>query len=345
MERKKIQHIIKLSQNENPYGPSPLAMMAVREHSEQMSTYPEPHSQTLKEEIARSLGLDVGQIFVSAGLVESLDILIRNFIEEGENLIIPEVSFVAYKLLANVFGKEVRLAAMSDYSVNIDNILSLVDEKTRVILIANPNNPTGTMITHQDLLKILNNVSPKILVVMDEAYCEYCHHPDYPQSLSLLEKYPNLVIMRTFSKIYGLAGLRVGYTIGQPDLMYRFDYFQAPFTVNQLGAIAATAAVQDQEFVNMSTSSNLLCRQKLHQKLLEFGFTAIPSESNFIFIVFPDQEERDRVFDQLNRRQVMVRKTDLFGEPNGFRITIGTESMNEAVIQCLSEISLTKNHE
>jgi len=343
MEIKKIQHIIKLSQNENPYGPSPLAMKAVMDSCADMSCYPEPHSRSLKLMIAEKLDRKIENVFVSAGLVESLDILIRNFIGDHENLVIPELSFVAYKLLADVFRKEVRLSKMDDFHVDVDDLLSLCDKKTKVIIIANPNNPTGTVISEADLLKILKTVSSNTLVVMDEAYIEYNNSDDFPDSLSIQLQYPNLIIMRTFSKIYGLAGLRVGYTIATKELVEQLDFYQAPFTVNQMASIAARHALNDDKFVEKSASSNRICRKKLFNKFTELGYNVVPSQSNFLFVHFDSVRERDTVYDLLENRNVLIRKMDGFGEKKAFRITIGTPEMNQSVMQCLTEITEIKN--
>tara|TARA_B100000959_G_C14746641_1_gene527379 strand:+ start:155 stop:772 length:618 start_codon:yes stop_codon:yes gene_type:complete len=205
MNLNQIQNNIKLSQNENPFGPSPKVIEAISKSCKEVSFYPEHHSISLKNKLAEKLHLSSDNIFVSSGLVESIDIFIRNFIAKDENLIIPEVTFVAYKILADIFKKKVRLSKMKDFHVDVDDILSRYDERTKAIIIANPNNPTGTVISEKELLKILNNVRSSTLVVIDEAYIEYVNHPDYPDTLKFHQKYSNLVVMRTFSKIYGLA--------------------------------------------------------------------------------------------------------------------------------------------
>lgn len=336
MDITKAQHIIKLSQNENPFGPSPLAIKAILKSYDKMSHYPEPHSHSLKAKIARKFDRDIDDIFVSAGTVESLDILIRNFISTGENMVIPEISFVAYRLLAKVFNKDVRFARMKNFHVDVDQLLSLCDKKTKVIIIDNPNNPTGTVISESELIKILKYVPESTLVVMDEAYVEYCSYDNYPDSLKLQKNYPNLIVMRTFSKIFGLAGLRVGYTITTQELTKRFEYYQAPFTVNQIASIAAYEALDDDEFVQMSTSSNQECRERLLKKFAESGYNVVPSESNFLFVYFDSQADRDHLFDQFEKKNVLVRKTDLFGENKAFRITIGTPEITDLVVQYIA---------
>jgi histidinol-phosphate aminotransferase len=341
MDVNAIQNIIRLSQNENPFGPSPMAMEAVLKDRDKMSCYPEPHSRTLNRKLAAKFNLESDNIFVCAGLTEALDILIRNFIAKDENLVIPELTFVAYKMLAKVFNKEARLSKMNNFHIDVDDMLRLCDKKTKVLIIANPNNPTGTVISEEELVRILDNVPESTLVVVDEAYIEYVNSSDYPDCLMLQEKYHNLIIMRTFSKIYGLAGLRIGYTIATKELIKQFDYFQAPFTVNKLAAIAASHALDDEDYVNMSASSNLVCRENLIKEVEKMGFKVVPSESNFLFIHFDSKDQRDLVFDQIEAKNVMARKMDMFGEERAFRMTVGTPEMNKTVISHLKEVKIT----
>jgi histidinol-phosphate aminotransferase len=340
MDLNKTQNNIKLSQNENPFGPSPKAIEAVLKNFDKVSLYPEPHSISLKNKLAEKLHLSSENIFVSSGLVESIDILIRNLIAKDENLIIPELTFVAYKILADVFKKEVRLSKMKNFHVDVDDILSRYDEKTKAIIIANPNNPTGTVISENELLKILDNVQQSTYVVIDEAYIEYANHPDYPDTLKLQKKYSNLVVMRTFSKIYGLAGLRVGYTIANKELIEKLDFLQAPFTVNRMASIAALNAIDDDYYIKMCATANLSSREKLFNEIISIGWNVVPSEGNFLFVYFENEKERDFFFDLLEEKKVLARKTDLFGENSAFRITIGTPEMNEIVIQHLREIKV-----
>ncbi len=253
----KIAEKIKLSQNENPHGPSPMAFKAVLDQCNTVNRYPEVHSETFKSELANYHNLSDDNIFVCAGLVEALDIMIRNFILKGENLIIPKLTFVAYRLLAEVFNVETQFSLMKDYRIDVDSIMEKYNDQTKVIIIANPNNPTGNIITQVELIKLMDNVSPSTYVAIDEAYWEYVSDDDYPNTLKLQEKYPNLIVMRTFSKIYGLAGLRVGYVIASKEIIKKFDYYQPPFTVNRMATIAASAALKDVGFVKNSFETKL----------------------------------------------------------------------------------------
>ncbi len=335
MDQNTVEEIIKLSQNENPFGPSPMALKAIMKRDNTMNRYPEPHSKTLIAKFAKHLGLAPDNIFVSAGSIEALDILIRNFIAEDENLIIPKITFVAYKLLAKVFGVETRFSRMKNYRIDIDSIIENYNEKTRLIILANPNNPTGTIVTEGEMVKLLETVSPNTLVVADEAYCDYVDDAEYPDTMKLQKKYPNLIVLRTFSKIYGLAGLRVGFAIASKEIIEKFNYYQAPFTVNYLATVAASAAIKDVQFVKDSFDVNLKCKNLLIDELTELGYKVVPSQSNFIYIYFNTQHERDSAFDHLGNKNVLIRKTDPFGDDKAFRITIPKPENCQKVIDCL----------
>jgi histidinol-phosphate aminotransferase len=335
MNKKASEGIIKLSQNENPVGPSPLALKAIKEHGFLINRYPEPHSSTLKVELANELALSPDNIFVSAGSIELLDIFIRNFIGENENIIIPKLTFVAYKIIAEVFGVTIIFSGMKDYRIDIDSILENYNNQTKMIIIANPNNPTGTIISEKEMIKLLENVSPQTFVVIDEAYCEYVSDSDYPNTFELQKQYPNLITLRTFSKIYGLAGLRVGYAIAAQDIIERLDHYQPPFTVNQMAAVAASASLKDKKFLKDSIETNKKTRTRLEKELTGLGYNVIPSEGNFIFIHFDRIEERDLIFEQLKDQNVLTRKMDFFGDSKALRITVPKPDNCQYVIDCL----------
>lgn len=335
--KKKEVDIIKLSQNENPLGASPLALKAIREHTVNINRYPEPHSGTLKAELAEHLKLSPDNIFVCAGSIEALDILIRTFIREKENLIIPELTFVACKIIAEVFGVETKFSQMRDYSIDIGSIIENYDEHTKMIIIASPNNPTGTIVTEKEMIKLLENVSPHTFVIADEAYFEFVSDLNYPDTIGLQKKYPNLIVLRTFSKIYGLAGLRVGYAIASKEIVKQFEYYQPPFSVNQMATVAASASIKDKQFLKDSISANMKTRSVLEKELRNLGYNIVSSQGNFIFIHFDKQEERDLIFDMLKSKSVFARKMDYFGDSKAFRLTIPKPENCKYVIDCFND--------
>jgi histidinol-phosphate aminotransferase len=341
MNNQVLENIIKLSQNENALGPSPKALEAVLNDAHTMHRYPEPHSHSLEKKLAERLNLVPENVFVSAGLVEALDIIIRNFVGKGNNLILGDITFVAYRLLAEVFKVETRFSKMRDYRTDVNDIMSRYDENTKLIIIANPNNPTGTTISESELVRLLEHVSSETLVVVDEAYQEYVSQRDFPDSLSLQKHYQNLVIMRTFSKIYGLAGLRVGYTIANSPLVKKMGYYQAPFTVNRLAAIAAFHAIDDVDFVAQSAEMNKEQRQLLYDELKNNGYNTLPSQGNFQYVYFDTNEERNHFYSALCSRNVFGREMDLFGDNKAIRLSIGTPEDNLKLIESLEQIKFT----
>lgn len=329
---------INLSQNENPLGPSPKSVQAILNNYVLMSQYPDAHSFSVKNELAQKLNTNIDNIFVSAGLIEALDILIRNFVAKDENIIVGQYSFAAYRQLAHVFNIETRFSEMKEYRMDIESILNQYDKKSRIIIIDNPNNPTGSIITQKELIFLLNSISKDTFVIIDEAYYEFVLNKEYPNSLKIQMDYPNLIVMRSFSKIYGLAGLRVGYTIASKEIIAKMEHFQAPFTVNHLASIACIAALSDDEFVKKSRLYNNEGRFFLHNAFTSLGYKIVQSESNFLFIYFNTKEERDSIFNSFEKQNIMVRKTDYFGAENAFRITVGTPELNAEIIECINNL-------
>ncbi|MDO8366670.1 MAG: histidinol-phosphate transaminase [Saprospiraceae bacterium] len=328
--------MIRLSQNENPLGPSPKAMEAVLKQVSALNHYPEPHAYSLKKKLAERLNLEPENVLVSAGEVESLDIMIRNFVGEGNNMIVGEISFIGYRLLAKVFKVEARFSKLKDYKMDVDEILRCCDEHTKLIIIDNPNNPTGAIVSEQELIRLLEQISSGTLVVVDEAYMEYVTQVNFPDSPRLLQRYPNLVVMRTFSKIYGLAALRVGYTIANPAVVEKMEHYQAPFTVNGLGLVAAMHAMDDVEFVAQSKAANEKERRRLYNELKMLGNNVVPSQSNYQFVYFDTVDQRDHFYTELFGSGIMAQKTDSFGAENALRVSIGRAEDNSAVIDCFS---------
>jgi len=256
-------------------------------------------------------------------------------VEDGENMVIGEVAFVAYRLLSEVYHVETRFSLLKDYRMDVDDMLRLCDDHTKLIIIANPNNPTGSTINEKELIRLLEGVPSKTYVVLDEAYCEYVKQDDFPDTLKLLKRYPNLIVMRTFSKIYGLAGLRVGYSIASKEIIELMQHYQAPFTVNHFASAAAMTALDDQSYIEKCSKLNNESRLQLANELTNIGIHVTPSQSNFLFLTFPSREERDRVFSFLGESRILARKTDLFGADHSFRITIGEVYDNTRIISTL----------
>ena len=339
MDLNQIQYNIKLSQNENPFGPSPKAIEAVLNNCNKVSVYPEPHSTSLITRLAEKLNLSNEKIFVSSGLIESIDILIRNFIAKDENLIIPELTFVAYKILADIFKKEVRLSKMKDFGVDVEDILSRYDDKTKAIIVANPNNPTGTVISENELIKILDYVQLSTLVVIDEAYLEYANHPDFPDTLKLQKKYPNLIVMRTFSKIYGLASLRIGWGYAPKKIIDAMNIIKPPFNVNMAAQLAAVAALNDKNFINKSVKHNFIWANKIKNLLNKLNINTNEVGTNFLLLNFNNcKYSANYIQKKLENNGIILRSMQAYKIKNALRLTIGSSSANNKLIRIFKKI-------
>lgn len=338
-----ISEIIKLSQNENPLGPSPKAIEVIREQCTLAHLYPEPHADSVRGTIAANFGRKNNEVLVTAGLIEALDILIRNFVKGDEEIIVSDCSFVAYRMLSNVFGRQMRFAKSANAALNLQGFIEQLSDRSRLILIDNPNNPSGTYLTSDEVEKLLKVAPKEALVVLDEAYHEFVTAPDYPNSLELLKEYPNLLVLRSFSKIHGLAGLRVGYCLADEGIIERMLHFQAPFTVNRLAASAAKAALSDLDFVEKSSRLNSQESAKVYSALKDLKFSVLPTQANFVLIQFDDSAKRDTCFNFLEENQIHTRKADFFGAERGLRISIGLPEENDAVLDCLKAFLKVEN--
>jgi histidinol-phosphate aminotransferase len=332
-----VEKPIRMANNENPYGASPLVKKTLQENTDLISLYPPLHQPELKQKIAETYSLKPDNIGIAAGSVSFIDILLKNFLLPEENTVIPRISFVAYKLLAKNYLVQTKMAEMKNYGIDLNSIFELLDEKTRLVFLANPNNPTGAVINHDDLYSFLKKISPEIYVVIDEAYVEYVKTNEFPRSLEFFLEFENVIILRSFSKAHGLAGLRIGYAISNPGNIRKLESFKLPFSVTALSSVAAMSALEDKEFLRYSVENNHEEREFVFDKLTEMGFNVIPSEGNFLFIHFDDPDQRDRIYDKLMANGISTKKTDHFGDQNSLRVTMGIHKENERFILCLAD--------
>ncbi|MDP8229249.1 MAG: histidinol-phosphate transaminase [Candidatus Electryoneaceae bacterium] len=327
--------IIKLSQNENAFGASPLALEAIEKNYLDVFRYPDVLHNELKQKLAEKFNVTPEHIVISAGSIALMDMSIKSFVGFDQNIVTADITFEGYKLMAKINGRECRLATLEDSAISLGNILSLCDDKTKLIFIANPNNPTGTMITHREMVEFMQKTSLDVYVVCDEAYAEYITDPEYPDTLELMKTYPNLIIFRTFSKIYGLAGIRIGYAIGHPNTIKSLRESWTPFSINNLALNAALAALDDQEHVDKCASINAEERIYLYDELRRMGFAAIEPTGNFIYLELGDVELKGRLYDHLVSNNIFVRPLDRFGIATALRITVGKPHENRRLIDCL----------
>ncbi len=333
-----VSDVAKLASNENALGPSPLALRAAQDACRSVHLYPDGSAWALKAALSGHFGIPPGEILVSNGSNELIELLVRTFVLEGEEVLTSAQSFVAYKLAAHAHGRTLVEAPLKDrFHYDLDAIHARLSPRTKVIFLANPDNPTGTWFLEHELVHFLGAVPRDTLVVLDEAYIEFVDVPGFQDSLELRKRFPNLVVLRTFSKIYGLAGLRLGYAFARPELVAYLDRVRAPFNVNLVAQAAGAAALDDEEHVVLSRELVHAERPFLEKGLRELGATVVPSQANFLLADFPGQPGM-KLFDALLREAVVVRPVVGYGFPTAQRITVGTRRENEKVLAALRKV-------
>lgn len=334
--KNKSKNIIRLNANENFYGCSPAVQKAIKKDLKNIYLYPSIPVR-LEEKLAEKFKVEQKNIVVGAGSVRLIDGIIQTFVKPDEEITIFERSFIAYEQLAAAHRRKYVIAKQTDFICDVENIFPLITPKTKIIFIANPNNPTGTIITHAQLEHLLKNIPDSILVVIDEAYCEYVTDKSFPDSLSLQEKYLNLMILRTFSKIYGLAGLRIGYGIMKEEMANKLKQSRIPFFFNALSENAALAALRDEKFIALCAKKNATEREFLYKRLKQAGLNVVSSQGNFLFIHFHSEEEKETLFKKILANQLLVCNLKVFGLEKSLRIGIGDRKTNERLCLCAAD--------
>ena len=342
---KAISGGIKLSSNENPLGSSPRALAAIREAigtgTADLNRYPDPAIHRLKEKLARFWNTDSEMLIVGNGSDETLVMIAGAFMEPGLNAVTARHTFSQYTFATTIFGGRMRYADMPEGAFDLPAIRDLIDQDTRLVFLCNPNNPTATAFTHDALVTFLREVPDHVVVVIDEAYGEFADSPDYPRTIELIARHPNLIRLRTFSKIYGLAGLRIGYGTAQKELIGLISKLRQPFNVGTVAQEAAAAALDDREFVESSILNNVAGRDRICAALDHLGIDYYPSSANFVCTHFPAQTHiglrADKVVQQLADRHIAVRPLGSFGLPDYVRISVGTPEEVTAVCEALAE--------
>lgn len=330
-----LDNVIKMASNENPLGSSPHAIDAINKYLHNIHLYPLGDIRYLRRALSKKLKVDGDEIIFGNGSDDLIEILLLTFLKNGEHTLSVQPSFSEYLLMTMVAGSFCKLVPMEkDFAYNFDKIFNAIDKYTKIIFLSNPNNPTGTYFNNKDFIEFMNNLSPEIIVVLDEAYAEYAEAEDFPVSFQLRKDYKNLVIMRTFSKAYGLAGLRVGYAVAEKDMITLMNRVRQPFNVNSLAQVAAIAALEDEGHLEKTFNLNLEGKHYLYEALDKLNIKYIKSETNFIFINVLDGL---KVSEKLLKEGVIVR---YMGEQlhKYIRVTIGLSKENEIFIDKLKHI-------
>lgn len=332
-----LTDIIKLASNENPLGPA-VDYSSVSSHIE---LYPDYNTHPFIGELSTHLNVSTTQLILGNGSDELLQLAALAIITPGDEILSSSCTFSEYKFVAQITGATYVEAEMHDYTYSVDHLIAAISPKTKIIFIANPNNPTGTILTTTEIKQLLEKASPNTLVVLDEAYAEYVTHNDYPNSLELIHTYPNLFVTRTFSKIYGLAALRIGYGIAQPHIIEHLQKVRQPFNVNSLALACASQALKNHAFVQQSIQTNTDGKAFLQNELKTMDCIIPPSEGNFLYIAF-NHMNGAQLCQELLKRGIIIRSMNSFGQPNAIRVTIGTQAQNQQFIkelhQCLKQL-------
>ena len=335
-----LKQVVKLASNECPYGPSARVLKAIEKEAKKINRYPDGGCFYLRQELAKRLKVSEQQLIFGNGSDEIIVLAIRAFVREGDEIVVTRPSFLIYEIAGTIAGAKIKAVPAKDFRYDIDGMLKAVTKKTKIIFIANPDNPLGTYVPGKELEKLLKKVRSDVLVFVDEAYFEYVTAKDYPKTIQLLKRYKNLIITRTFSKIYGLAGLRVGYGItseGTADILNRI---REPFNVDSLAQVAARTCLQDQKYYRQVAKKTAQQKKYLYAQLSALGFSYVKSETNFILIDV--QRNSTEVFKKLLKQGVIVRDMKAWGLNSFIRVTVGTEKENQKFIKTLKRVLFIK---
>jgi histidinol-phosphate aminotransferase len=337
VERELGRTAIKLASNENPLGPSPKAQDAVRNYLSQMHYYPDGGGFYLRRKLAEIHSLGTDEIILGAGSTELMELAAKTFLEAGDEAITSESAFYMYRLAIEDMGTGLVMTPMRDKTFDLAAMAHAVTQRTKVIYLGNPNNPTGTMFNAADLDRFLDAIPPRILVVLDEAYYHYVQRPDYSHSVDYVRAGRNILVLRTFSKVHGLAGIRLGYGMGHRELIECLNRIRSPFNASSLAQVAGLAALDDHEHVARSVEMNGQEMKFLTQELTLMGVRYTPSVGNFLLVDTGRDCEED--FIRLLHEGVIVRPMKLYGFPTSLRVTVGIHEENQQFVEALQRVA------
>jgi histidinol-phosphate aminotransferase len=324
--------IIKVASNENPFGPSPLAIAALQKAVPGVNLYPDGNAFYLKQKLAAKLGIETGNLVLGNGSNEIIEFVGHALLGPGMDIVVSQYCFAIYPIVAKMFGADVITVPAKNYGHDLSAMLKAVTTKTRAIFVANPNNPTGTLASREELIDFVNRVPDDVLLVMDEAYIEFLEDPVDLIPLIRLGARKNLILMRTFSKIYGLAGLRIGYGIASAELISALEKIRQPFNANLLAQTAALAALDDDQHVRKTRDNNFLGLNFFAVAFRKLNLEYVPSHANFILVRVG---EGQKVFEAMQKLGVITRPMGGYQLPEWIRISIGTVQENERALEAL----------
>jgi len=331
-----IQGSIKLASNENPLGPSPRAIDAIRKNLKTLHRYPDGSGYYLKSRLSEKFSLPLDRILLGNGSNELIELIIRTFLEPGDEAVQAFPTFLVYEKIVKGAGGKMISVPLADFSVDLKAVRDAVGPRTKILFVNNPNNPTGTILKTPEMIDFFKNIPEEVIVVMDEAYMEFVTDPDFANGIQFLDSHPGIIVIRTFSKLYGLAGLRIGYGFASERITDYINRVRQPFNANSLAQAAAIAALDDRDFVDRTLKTVREGLEYLHEHLGRMGLDALPTQTNFFLIKVPFGGRE--MYERLLREGVIVRAMDSYRLPEYIRINVGLPEENERFIKTLEKI-------
>jgi histidinol-phosphate aminotransferase len=325
-----------LASNENPLGPSSLAIDAIKRSLEDGNLYPDNRCLQLRERIAQHLRIPARNLGVGNGTTELIFLIGVAFLNPGETLIMSEFSFIMAKIVAQIMGCKLIEVPLKGYRHDLDATLEMISKDTKLVYLDNPMNPIGTMVAQQEVSRFMGKIHDDIVVVFDEAYFEYANKENFPDTFRFVQERKNVIVLRTFSKMYGLAGLRVGYCVAPEDFIDAFNRARPPFSVNRFAQIAAVEALKDKAHIQKTKEITVSGKKFLYENFEKMSVFYIPSETNFVTIDI--KTDAKKVADELRERNVIVRPLTMYGIPSFLRVTVGTSEQNKRFIEIFNQI-------
>ena len=336
----RIENVVKLSANESALGVSSKIKKVLTNKNLILSKYPDSKAKILRKEISKKFNCDFKKIICGAGSDEIIQMICQLYLKSSDEVIVPQYSFLMYRIYAQIAGAKVIFSKEKNFKVSISEIIKKVTKKTKIVFIANPNNPTGTYLTKLEMIELRKKLRKNILLVLDDAYFEYMKNKDYKPSLDLFKNKDNVIIIRTFSKIYGLASLRVGWGYASKKIINAMNTIKSPFNVNQLAQVAATEALKDKNFINKSISHNIASAKKMKKFLENYNIFSNKITANFLLLNFDKCKfSANFVFKKLESKKIILRSTeDGYNIKNKLRLTIGSNKDNAKFIKVIKSI-------
>ena len=336
---KKIDNLIKLSANESALGPSPRAIEAFQREKNKIFKYPESESSSLRNIISEKFNINSERIICGAGSDQIFDLTCQLFIEPGDEVIVTEYGFIMHRIYASLYRAKVLLAKEKNFKASVDEILKKVTNKTKIVFVANPNNPTGTYLSKSEMLNLRKKLRSNILLVVDDAYFEFLDRDDFTSGLDLFKDEANVLITRTFSKIYGLAGLRLGWGYSSKEIIDVMYKIKPPFNVNRAALCSGIEAIKDKEWTRKAIEHNTLWSKKIFSVLKEYKIQTNEPTTNFFLMNFNETKiNSEEAFEKLANNRLLLRKMTQYKIPNALRLTIGDKESNELFVECIRSI-------